>query len=64
MHVDRGEDQWNSTELEVGIAIGCSIFPILFEAACEVILTGARQMVSGSSLLVIIIIMIIILKYS
>lgn len=34
---------WQS--LEVGIAMGCSISPILFVAAFEVILSGARQIV-------------------
>lgn len=33
--------------LEVGIAMGCAISPILFVAAFEVILIGARQMVGG-----------------
>lgn len=32
-------------QLEVGIAMGCSISPILFVAAFEVILIGARQVV-------------------
>ncbi|CAJ1064700.1 PREDICTED: uncharacterized protein LOC107738138 [Xyrichtys novacula] len=36
---------------EVGIAMGCSISPILFVAAFEVILTGARQVVGGVRLL-------------
>lgn len=30
-------------QLEVGIAMGCSISPVLFVAAFEVILIGARQ---------------------
>ncbi|KAJ8385386.1 hypothetical protein AAFF_G00190070 [Aldrovandia affinis] len=30
-------------QLEVGIAMGCSISPILFVAAFEIILIGARQ---------------------
>ncbi len=34
-------------QLEVGIAMGCSISPILFVAAFEVILIGARQVVGG-----------------
>lgn len=34
-------------ELEKGIAMGCSISPILFVAAFEVILIGSRQMVRG-----------------
>lgn len=33
--------------LEKGIAMGCSISPILFIAAFEVILIGGRQMVRG-----------------
>ncbi|CAJ1055532.1 hypothetical protein H4Q32_028574 [Xyrichtys novacula] len=36
--------------LEVGIAMGCAISPILFVAAFEVILVGARQMVGGIKL--------------
>ncbi len=34
-------------ELEVGIAISCSISPILFVASFEIILIGARQMAKG-----------------
>lgn len=34
-------------QLEVGIAMGCSISPILSVAAFEVILIGARQVVGG-----------------
>ncbi len=34
-------------QLEVGIAMGCSISPILFVAAFEIILIGARQMARG-----------------
>uniref|UniRef100_A0A3B1JJ67 Reverse transcriptase domain-containing protein n=1 Tax=Astyanax mexicanus TaxID=7994 RepID=A0A3B1JJ67_ASTMX len=34
-------------QLEVGIAMGCSISPILFVAAFEVILIGARQVARG-----------------
>ena len=34
-------------QLEVGIAMGCSISPILFVAAFEVLLIGARQMARG-----------------
>ena len=34
-------------QLEVGIAMGCAISPILFVAAFEIILIGARQMVGG-----------------
>ncbi len=34
-------------QLEVGIAMGCSISPIRFVAAFEVILIGARQVVGG-----------------
>ncbi len=34
-------------QLEVGIAMGCSISPILFVAAFEIILIGARQMSRG-----------------
>ena len=34
-------------QLQKGIAMGCSISPILFTAAFEVILIGARQMVRG-----------------
>ncbi|KAJ8412463.1 hypothetical protein AAFF_G00127990 [Aldrovandia affinis] len=37
-------------KLEVGIAMGCSISPILFVAAFEIILIGARQMVGGIKL--------------
>lgn len=37
-------------QLEVGIAMGCSISPILFVAAFEVILMGARVMVGGMKL--------------
>ncbi len=37
-------------QLEVGIAMGCSISPILFVAAFEVILIGARQVVDGVQL--------------
>ena len=37
-------------QLEVGIAMGCSISPILFVAAFEVILIGARKMVGGVKL--------------
>ena len=37
-------------QLEVGIAMGCSISPILFVAAFEVILIGARQVVGGARL--------------
>ena len=33
--------------LEVGIAMGCAISPILFVASFEVILIGARQMARG-----------------
>ncbi|KAG1932793.1 hypothetical protein F2P79_020826 [Pimephales promelas] len=36
--------------LEVGIAMGCTISPILFVAAFEIILIGARQMVGGIKL--------------
>ncbi|KAK0146800.1 LINE-1 reverse transcriptase [Merluccius polli] len=36
--------------LEVGIAMGCSISPILFVAAFEIILIGARKMVGGVKL--------------
>lgn len=36
--------------LEVGIAMGCAISPILFVAAFEVILIGARQIVGGIKL--------------
>ncbi|KAJ8350642.1 hypothetical protein SKAU_G00257720 [Synaphobranchus kaupii] len=34
-------------QLEVGIAMGCSISPILFIAAFEIILIGARKMAGG-----------------
>ncbi|KAL2097226.1 hypothetical protein ACEWY4_006433 [Coilia grayii] len=34
-------------QLEVGIAMGCAISPILFVAAFELILRGARQVVGG-----------------
>ena len=34
-------------QLEVGIAMGCSISPVLFVAAFEIILRGARQTVGG-----------------
>ncbi|KAJ8338476.1 hypothetical protein SKAU_G00374420 [Synaphobranchus kaupii] len=34
-------------QLEVGIAMGCSISPILFIAAFEIILIGARKMARG-----------------
>lgn len=34
-------------QLEVGIAMGCFISPILFVAAFEVILIRARQVVGG-----------------
>ena len=37
-------------QLEVGIALGCAISPILFVAAFEIILIGARQMVGGIKL--------------
>lgn len=37
-------------QLEVGIAMGCSISPILFVAAFEIILIGARKMVGGVKL--------------
>lgn len=37
-------------QLEVGIAMGCSISPILFIAAFEIILIGARKMVGGVKL--------------
>lgn len=37
--------------LEVGIAMGCAISPILFIAAFEIILIGAKQMVGGIKLL-------------
>lgn len=37
----------NWHQLETGIAMGCSISPILFTAAFEVILIGGRQMVRG-----------------
>lgn len=37
-------------QLEVGIAMGCAISPILFVSAFEVILVGARQMVGGVKL--------------
>ncbi|XP_039516167.1 receptor-type tyrosine-protein phosphatase beta-like [Pimephales promelas] len=37
-------------QLEVGIAMGCSISPILFVAAFEIILMGARVMVGGMKL--------------
>lgn len=37
-------------QLEVGIAMGCAISPILFAAAFEVIFIGARQMVGGIKL--------------
>ncbi|KAJ8339212.1 hypothetical protein SKAU_G00359980 [Synaphobranchus kaupii] len=37
----------NWQQLEVGIAMGCSISPILFVAAFKVILIGARQVVGG-----------------
>lgn len=37
-------------KLEVGIAMGCSISPILFVAAFEIILMGARVMVGGMKL--------------
>ena len=37
-------------QLEVGIAIGCSISPILFITAFEVIAIGARQVVGGTRL--------------
>ena len=37
-------------QLEVGIAMGCSISPILFITAFEVILIGARQVVGGARL--------------
>ncbi|KAL6489820.1 hypothetical protein MHYP_G00001650 [Metynnis hypsauchen] len=36
--------------LEVGIAMGCAISPVLFVAAFEIILIGARQMVGGIKL--------------
>lgn len=36
--------------LEVGIAMGCAISPILFVAAFEIILIGARQMAGGIKL--------------
>ena len=36
--------------LEVGIAMGCAVSPILFVAAFEIILIGARQMVGGIKL--------------
>lgn len=34
-------------QLEVEIAMGCSIYPILFVTAFEVILIGARQVLVG-----------------
>lgn len=34
-------------QLEVDIAMGCSISPILFVATFEIILIGARQSVRG-----------------
>ena len=37
-------------QLEVGIAMGCAISPILFVAAFEIILIGARQTVGGIKL--------------
>lgn len=37
-------------QLEVGIAMGCSISPILFVAMFEMILIGARQVVRGLKL--------------
>ena len=37
-------------QLEVGIAMGCSISPILFVAAFEIILIGARKVVGGVKL--------------
>lgn len=37
-------------QLEVDIAMGCSISPILFVAAFEIILIGARKMVGGVKL--------------
>lgn len=37
-------------QLEEGIAMGCAISSILFVAAFEVILVGARQMVGGVKL--------------
>lgn len=37
-------------QLELGIAMGCSISPILFVATFEMILIGARQMVGGMRL--------------
>lgn len=37
-------------QLEVGIAMGCSISPILLVAAFEIILIGARKMVGGVKL--------------
>lgn len=37
-------------QLEVGIAMGCALSPILFVSAFEVILIGARQMVGGIKL--------------
>ncbi|XP_077382825.1 5-azacytidine-induced protein 2 isoform X1 [Festucalex cinctus] len=37
-------------QLEVGIAMGCAISPVLFVAAFEIILIGARQMVGGTKL--------------
>lgn len=37
-------------QLEVGIEMGCSISPILFVAAFEIILIGGRKMVGGTKL--------------
>jgi len=37
-------------QLELGIAIGCSVSPILFVATFKVILMGARVMVGGMKL--------------
>ena len=37
-------------QLQVGIAMGCAISPILFVTAFEIILIGARQMVGGIKL--------------
>lgn len=34
-------------QLEEGIAVGCSIYPIPFTVAFEIILIGGRQMVSS-----------------
>lgn len=46
--LDRFTTGWQ--QLEVGIAMGCSISPILFVAAFEIILIGARQVARGPRL--------------